>query len=102
MLPRMLTERLLALRKSAGLNTRDVARLADLSDALVSHIECGRIANPRTESIRSIAEVLGCSLDWLVNGEGEPPTAEHVRAAVDAARARLAASAPLPTGTGGR
>ena len=42
------------------------------------------------------ASALGCTRQWLVLGEGEPPTAETVAAVVAAGRARLAQALAEP------
>ncbi len=42
----------------------------------------------------SLARVFGVSVDWLLTGEGAPPSPEAVREAVAAAREREAAAPP--------
>jgi transcriptional regulator with XRE-family HTH domain len=71
------------------LSARQLSVLAALaSPGHVEGIESGRAPNPTTSTLRALAEALGCSLDWLVNGDDPQPTAERVQAAVAAARAK--------------
>lgn len=46
--------------------------------------------------LKGITDTLGISLDWLVSGTGDPPTAEQIKAAVEVARA---SRAPDPAAT---
>jgi transcriptional regulator with XRE-family HTH domain len=80
-------DRLRSVRLLAGISARELGRLAHLQQSHASLIESGVVANVRVDTLRELARVLGCSLDWLVNGEGATPTAEDVLAAVAAARA---------------
>ncbi len=82
--------RLLALRGSAGISQRELSRLSGLAPPHVGAIESGDIESPSGKALALIATTLGCSLDWLVRGAGEPPTEEEVKAAVASARERLA------------
>lgn len=71
------------------MSQRELAHLADISPTYPGNLErslkepviSGQIA------IR-IAEVFGCTIPYLVNGDGVPPTEEEARAAVAAARLR--------------
>ena len=63
-------------------------------------IETGARENLHPDTIASLASALGVTTDWLILGTGPEPTVEQVRAAVAAARERLAA-APKVTGTEG-
>lgn len=86
-------ERLRVLRDRAGLSARELSSLAGLkSPNHVSHLEAG-IWTPTTRTATALAQVVGCSLDWLVNGRGEPPTDASLLVAVEAARAARAADA---------
>lgn len=84
--PSSVAERLRFARNLTDISARGLARLARLQPSHVSLIESGAVANVRVDTLSAIARVLGCSLDWLVNGEGDAPVAESVAAAVDAAR----------------
>ncbi len=50
-------------------------------------VENGDRENVSSRVIGQVALVLGVSTDWLINGTGEPPTEDAVRAAVHAAKA---------------
>ena len=72
---------------SPEMSARELARLAELSPSMVSFIESGSIRNPKLGTLRGIAGVLGCSLDWLSAGDGNEPSSRAVNEAVRAARA---------------
>lgn len=57
------------------------------------------IDSPTTRTAESLALVFGCSVGWLVAGEGDAPTDEAIRAAIATARERQ--GAPDPTATEG-
>lgn len=84
-------DRLRATRLRAGLSTRELSRLAGLAESHTALIEAGTIKDIGTSTASALAGVLGCSLDWLVRGQGEPPSDAELAAAIAAARARLAA-----------
>lgn len=89
-------ERLRATRLLAGVSARELGRLARLQHSHVSLIESGAVANVRVDTLAALARALGCSLDWLVNGEGDAPSEATVRAAVDAARVEHPAADAKP------
>ena len=70
-----------------GVTISEAARLARLSTNAVQFYLSGRRENPSGESAVQIARALGVSLDWLLTGTGEEPTANDVLAAVERARA---------------
>jgi transcriptional regulator with XRE-family HTH domain len=76
-----------ARQRVPSLSAREVARLAQLQPSHVSLIESGAVANVRVDTLTALARVLGCSLDWLVNGIGDAPDDDAVRAAVALAAA---------------
>ena len=82
--------RLKQARTIAGLSQRELARLAHLASTHVGLIESGHVENPQTDTLCALARVLGCSLDWLLAGEGPPPTTEQVVAAIERAGFRVA------------
>lgn len=65
---------------------KELSTLSGLAGSHAGLIARGAVENPRIDVAEKLAHTLGVSLDWLVRGEGEPPTAEAVRAAVEAAR----------------
>lgn len=84
-------DRLRVVRVRAGLSARELSRLAGLTGAHVGLVESGAIRDVGTSTATALAGVLGCSLDWLVRGQGTPPSDAELAAAVAAARARHAA-----------
>lgn len=87
-----LRSRLEQLRKMAGVPRRELDRLARLGEGHTTMIVLGKRKSVEAATASALASVLGVSLDWLVNGEGDPPSAAVVRAAVRAARQRNAAA----------
>lgn len=75
------------LRVLSGLSARELAGIAGVAHSLVSYLEEGTRVDPRSSTVTALAATCGVSLDWLVLGEGDEPTAESVHAAVEAARA---------------
>jgi len=88
--------RLKALRESVpDLTPQQLGKLAGLkSPAHVTMLETGgehgRGARVSADTALSLAEVLGCTVEYLVRGEGVPPAAAVVAGFVNAARARVA------------
>lgn len=84
-----LAARLTETRELAGdLSSRELGALAGLAETYPSLIEGSHRKQVGADVIAKIAAVLGCSTDFLILGTGDPPTAEGVKAAVAAARAR--------------
>lgn len=84
---------------AGGLSLRELSKLAGLFGTHAALIESGRRTNIEGKTAVALARVLGVSTDWLLTGEGDEPTAEQVRAAVE--RARAAAKADdLPKAAG--
>ena len=69
-----------------GLSTRELDRLAGITEGHTSLIETGARPNIEARTAASLARVLGVSLDWLVTGAGKEPSERAVRSAVAAAR----------------
>jgi transcriptional regulator with XRE-family HTH domain len=76
--------RLKRAREMAGLSARALSSLAGLTPSHVSLIEAGQ-PGIESKTAMKLAGVLGVSLDWLLTGKGEPPTAEAVKSAVERA-----------------
>ena len=83
-------ERIRAARAMAGISTKDLDRLAGLKPGVSWAVENSATGNSETKTVDKIAKVLGLSLDYIVRGDGKPPTANKVKAAVDAAREEAA------------
>lgn len=75
----------------ADLPARELDRLAQTTEGHASLIESGVVKNVTLETAGKLAWALGVTIDWLVNGSGEPPTVPSVQAAVEAARDARAA-----------
>lgn len=91
-------QRLKAIREQNGVSARELSALADLSPAMVSHVENAVVEAPSMAIVARIAAVLGADLEWLVNGRGDAPTTEQAAEALASARARRFSAA---TGTDG-
>lgn len=81
-------ERLTELREKAGLTGRELDALAGLRACHARSIENGSRQRIEGRTLAALATVLGCSMDWLYWGVGEPPTQAIVDAAVRVARRR--------------
>lgn len=79
-------------RDLVGLSARELDRLAGLAEGHSSIIEASAKKSLSTQTAQALARVLGLSLDWLIAGDGKPPSERAVRAAVDAARTAYAKS----------
>ena len=75
-----IAERLKWARRLTGMSQRRLTEAAGLkSDGPVRHAESGHTDTLDSKSAVSLAAVLGCSVDWLLTGEGEAPTDEHLK-----------------------
>ena len=83
-----LAERVLSLCDAAGLPRVRLSKLCGLAGSHLGLIVAGHHASVRGDLAARIAKVFGCSLEWLLTGEGAPPSVDAVKAAV--------ASAELP------
>lgn len=92
-----LGSRLSERRNAAGLERSELGELAGLSPALVGMIERGDRTNIAATTATSLARVLGTRAEYLVDGEGDPPTDADVREAVARARAASHPGAADPT-----
>lgn len=84
--PSDLGKRVTKLREISGLSSRALSELAGLSHGALGQLERGELADLTTGSANRLAAALGVSIDFLVRGNGEMPTEERVRAAVESAR----------------
>jgi len=76
-----------------GLACAELDRLAGLHRGHVWQIESGSRENPERDTVRGLARVLGCTSGWLLEGEGDAPSADVVSAAVGEARKAETATA---------
>jgi transcriptional regulator with XRE-family HTH domain len=58
-----------------------------MAACLPSLIESGERPTPSPATLSMLAQVLGISLDWLIDGKGPVPSVDGIRAAVEAAKA---------------
>jgi transcriptional regulator with XRE-family HTH domain len=75
---RSITDRLKWARETAGLSQRRLAKVADLSEAVVRHLEGGTTETIETKTALKLSGALGCSVGWLLAGEGDAPTEESL------------------------
>lgn len=76
-------KRLRLLLTLTGLDAANLSRRAQLAQAHVGMVLRGEVRRPGPKTLSAICGVCGASLDWLVDGKGEPPTAEVARQAVE-------------------
>jgi transcriptional regulator with XRE-family HTH domain len=69
----LLAQRLKQLREAAGMTQQGLANAAGLSMAVVSQLEQGLRADPRTSTLVALAKALGVTVDALAVGPGEAP-----------------------------
>jgi len=69
-----------ALSKMAGAESLSDAQIASEYGELIGATSDSGVANylkggryPNVENIKRIAQFVGCSLDWLINGDEDPP-----------------------------
>lgn len=86
--------RLGLLAEKGALSTRELDRLAGRPANQAALIIKREQRSIRDDIARSYAEVCGVSPGYLLTGEGVEPTAAHVQAAVERARARATAKPP--------
>ena len=92
--------RLKLLLDLSGESAREVDRLAGRAPGQVSLIIAREQRAMRDDVAIDYSRVLGCTVGWLVGGEGEAPSPDAVRAAVERARAATgAADADAATST---
>lgn len=71
----------------AGISCREVARLADIPQGIVSRTERSE-KGVASETLKRLSDVFGCSIDWLYLGRGGSPTKTEVLANVAKAARR--------------
>lgn len=62
-------DRLRQARKKTGMDTNDAAYALSTSETLISRYECGHV-NPGLVRVCEMAELYGCSIDWLCGLDG--------------------------------
>jgi len=74
MSPTDVSKRIREVREKRQLTQAELARLADLPPAAISHFETG-IRIPGTTTLRRLADALGVSLDFLLGRDLDPQSA---------------------------
>ena len=64
-----------------GLKQRDLAQMVGVTDAYISMCESGKRV-PRFEVSLKMCEIFGCSIDYLLNNEGETSEMEEYIVAI--------------------
>jgi transcriptional regulator with XRE-family HTH domain len=54
------------LRKAKGLSLRNAAEKVDTSFTHLAALENGKVANPRIQLISALANLYGCSIDYIL------------------------------------
>lgn len=96
-----MAERLQNLRSRAGYGARELSRLVGASPAMIYHLERGLIERPSAEIAIRLAAALGTTPQYLVLGEGNPPSTHEIDAAVERAKAERVNDVGSKTGTEG-
>ena len=65
------SDRIAIARQARGFKQHEFARALNVHDSQISRWERG--LTPRLDALRSIASLTGCSIDWLVTGDGKGP-----------------------------
>lgn len=75
-------DRLASARLAKGIaSARELDRLAHIAEGYTSLLESGYRKMPGARIALRLAEALGVSVEWLVNGDGDEPSAEEEPAA---------------------
>lgn len=92
--PSPLIRRLQRVVDLSEASDRAISILAGLDPSALGLILSNKRPHPGAETIGRLAAALGCSTDWLIQGAGEAPCAEQVRASIARAQGRSAAAVP--------
>lgn len=84
-------ERMQMLRKKAGLTLKQLGKAVDKAESTISQYESGR-REPDNETLLRIADVLGCSVDYLLGREDKKTPAPEGRGGEGADAAAAAAA----------
>lgn len=83
-----IADRLKWARNVTGLSQKRLANAAGLqSDGPVRHLESGLTKTVESGTAVALSAVLGCSVGWLLTGDGEPPNEDTLRALSEAGAA---------------
>lgn len=71
-LTKVFAERLLEAERRTGLTSAELSRRSGLTKSHISQLERGRNNNPTLKSVVPLAQVLGCSIDYLCGFVDDP------------------------------
>lgn len=60
-----------AMREKRNLNQRELAERSGVPQPIISQIEIGWVKNPRIDTLMKLAKGLKCTVDDLIEEEGE-------------------------------
>lgn len=76
MAPQTISDRLRQILRVRGWSMKALSEKAGLAPNHVEQIVSGRVKRPNGETLAAIGAASGVSVDWIVSGKGEPPTAD--------------------------
>lgn len=59
------------IRATKGLSQSDLARLSGVKQGVISDIESGQTSSPRLDTVKKLADALGCTIDELLISSSE-------------------------------
>lgn len=80
-----LSDRVTAARTAAGMRKIRLAEAVGVKPATVTGWESGKIKKIEAENLHRLSTVLGVSVDWLMNGDGQFPSEKPPETAAPAA-----------------
>lgn len=88
MKPSLIGSRVRNMREQVGMSGRELSRIAGLSSPnTVAQMERDPRCPMLVSTAVAIANVFGCSLDWMILGVGKAPPPRSIRARVEQRRA---------------
>jgi hypothetical protein len=96
-----LAERAAWLASHTGVSLSETDALAGKTRGHWQAIVAGNATNPTLSTLSAYAEVCGASVGWLGKGEGDAPSPDDVKAAIERAKHRVSDTAtdPRPSST---
>ena len=67
-----LGENITRLRRMHGWSQVDLSQKSGVTQATLSRIEHGKVRQPKLEQLQRLAEVLGTTIDHIIEGEPQP------------------------------
>lgn len=91
-----LKDRLNLLIESSRVSKLELARIAGVSSQVIHRICTGRSTDPTARTVLAIADVTGCTTDWLLGRPVLGPTPAAIRHSIRARGGRLMERAGEP------